>query len=83
MSAPLAALPALLVDEPALSRALGRSSAVLSVPEPARAYVVAGLSRVSTRRPIFVAVPTTGEAERLAADLVAYLGEDEVDLVPA
>ncbi|OWY63243.1 hypothetical protein B7486_54175, partial [cyanobacterium TDX16] len=83
VSAPLAALPPLLVDDPALSRALGRSSAVLSVPEPARAYVVAGLARVSSRRPIFVAVPTTGEAERLTSDLAAYLGPDEVDLVPA
>ena len=83
MSAPLAALPPLLVDEPALSRVLGRSSAVLSVPEPARAFVVAGLARVSSRRPVFVAVPTTGEAERLAADLAAYLGPEEVDLVPA
>jgi transcription-repair coupling factor (superfamily II helicase) len=83
VSAPLAALPPLLVDEPALSRALGRSSAVLSVPEPARAFVVAGLSSVSSRRPIFVAVPTTGEAERLAGDLAAYLGPDEVELVPA
>jgi transcription-repair coupling factor (superfamily II helicase) len=83
VSAPLAALPPLLVDDPALARALGRSSAVLSVPEPARAYVVAGLSRVSSRRPIFVAVPTTGEAERLTSDLAAFLGPDEVDLVPA
>ena len=50
-------LPDLLRDEPALTRVLGRSSAVLAVPEPARAVTVAGLARLSSRRPIVVAVP--------------------------
>jgi transcription-repair coupling factor (superfamily II helicase) len=76
-------LPRLLRDEPALLGVLGRSSAVLSVPEPARALVVAGLCELSTRAPIVVAVPTTGEAERLAHDTGAYLGAPAVDLFPA
>src|SRR5207244_5511253 len=35
------------------------------------------------RHPVVVAVPTTSDAERLAADLRAYLGNDEIDLFPA
>ncbi len=79
----LASLPPLLRDEPAVLQLLGRSSAVLAVPEPARAYTIAGLAEVSRRSPIVVAVPTSGDAERLARDLATYLGEDEVDLFPA
>ena len=83
MSSPLRPLPDLLHDEPALTQVLGRSSAVLAVPEPARAVVVAAVSRLSSRQPIVVAVPTSGDADRLAADLGAFLGDDEVELFPA
>jgi transcription-repair coupling factor (superfamily II helicase) len=76
-------LPPLLREEPGFASVLGRSSAVLAVPEPARALVVAGLSTLSARRPIVVATPTTGDAERLTNDLRAYLGPDAVDLFPA
>jgi len=76
-------LPPLLHDEPGLTKVLGRRNAVLAVPEPARAIVIAGLARRSDRRPLIVAVPTTGEAERLAHDLEAFLGPDEVDLFGA
>jgi transcription-repair coupling factor (superfamily II helicase) len=76
-------LPPLLREEPGLVRVLGRTSAVLAVPEPARALVVAGLSELSARTPIVVAVPTTGDAERVAHDLAAYLGRAHVDLFPA
>jgi transcription-repair coupling factor (superfamily II helicase) len=62
---------------------LGTSSAVLAVPEPARAITVAGLARLSSRRPVVVAVPTTSDAERLAHDLAAFLGDEEVELFPA
>ncbi|MCU0270247.1 MAG: transcription-repair coupling factor [Acidimicrobiales bacterium] len=83
MNPTLRHLPALLRDEPALTQVLGRSAAVLAVPEPARAITVAGLATVSSRRPIVVAVPTTADAERLAHDLAVFLGPDEVDLFPA
>jgi transcription-repair coupling factor (superfamily II helicase) len=76
-------LPPLLREEPALASVLGRSSAVLAVPEPARALVVAGLAHLSSRRPIVVALPTTGDADRLANDLRAYLGPEQVDTFPA
>ena len=79
----LAALRPLLRDEPGLASVLGRQQAVLAVPDPARALVFAGLAELSRRRPIVAAVPTTADAERLAHDLGAYLGDDAVELFPA
>ncbi|HEX8804079.1 MAG TPA: transcription-repair coupling factor [Acidimicrobiales bacterium] len=82
-SAPLNDLPVLLRDEPALAEVLGRRTATLAVPEAARALVTAGLAGLSTRRPLVLAVPTSTEAERLAHDLAAYLGDEAVELFPA
>ncbi|HUS60743.1 MAG TPA: CarD family transcriptional regulator, partial [Acidimicrobiales bacterium] len=79
----LASLPPLLRNHAALGTLAGASSALLAVPEPARAFTIAGLSQLSGRHPIVVAVATTGEAERVAHDLGAFLGEDAVDLFPA
>ncbi|MCU1484571.1 MAG: transcription-repair coupling factor [Actinomycetia bacterium] len=76
-------LPPLLRDEPAIASVLGRANAVLAVPEPARAITVAALTHLSSRSPILVAVPTTGDAERLVNDLTQFLGPDAVDLFPA
>ncbi len=76
-------LPPLLREEPGFAAVLGRSSAVLAVPEPARALAVAGLATLSARRPIIVAMPTTGDADRLANDLRVYLGAEAVDTFPA
>ncbi len=81
--AALTDLPPLLRDDPALGQVLGRSRAVLAVPEPARALTIAGLARLTTRHPIVAAVPTTADAERLFHDLAAYLGDDEVADFPA
>jgi transcription-repair coupling factor (superfamily II helicase) len=81
--APLHDLPGLLRDEPALAQVLGRASATLAVAESARAIVTAGLAGLTSRRPIVLAVPTSTEAERLAHDLAAYLGDDAVELFPA
>jgi transcription-repair coupling factor (superfamily II helicase) len=76
-------LPKLLRDDPAVLRVLGRSNAVLSVPEHGRSYVVAGLVAATSRRPYLVAVPTTAEAERLSRDLRTWLGDEAVELFPA
>jgi transcription-repair coupling factor (superfamily II helicase) len=58
-------------------------SVVVAVPEPARAFAVAGVAEASRRRPTVVAVPTYAEAERLAHDLRAFLGSEVVDVCPA
>jgi len=76
-------LPVLLRDEPALLQVLGRSTAVLAVPEPARPLTLAGIATIGSRRPILVAVPTTAEAERLVNDLTTFLGPGAAELFPA
>ncbi|MDP1820079.1 MAG: transcription-repair coupling factor [Acidimicrobiales bacterium] len=76
-------LPPLLREEPGFASVLGRSSAVLAVPEPARALAIAGLSTLSSRCPLVVATPTTGDADRLANDVRTFLGPDAVDTFPA
>ncbi|MDQ1373409.1 MAG: hypothetical protein QOJ09_747, partial [Actinomycetota bacterium] len=76
-------LPPLLRDDPILAGLAGATSAVLAVPEPARAFTVAGLAHLSGRHPIIVATPTATDAERVAHDLRAFLGNDEVDVFPA
>jgi transcription-repair coupling factor (superfamily II helicase) len=79
----LRALPPLLRDDPAVPSLLGSDAAVLAVPEPARAFALAGLVTLSSKRPFVVAVPTTTDAERLAHDLRAFLGAETVDVFPA
>jgi len=65
-------------------RAVIDRAPVVAVPEPARALYLAALTRVTTRRPILVTVPTAAEAERVAHDLTRYLGRDAgVELFPA
>ena len=44
---------------------------------------IAALVTESERQPVLVAVPTTSDAERLAADLRLYLGADDVLVFPA
>ena len=62
---------------------VGRATATVAVAEPARAFVVAGLADLLDRHPVVVATPTAVDAERLAHDLGAYLGEAEVEVFPA
>ena len=79
----LSLVPARLREDPSVRQVLGRHSAVLSVPEAARAVTIAGLARATMRRQILVAVPTAADSEWLANDLSIWLGADEVDLYPA
>ena len=55
----------------------------MAVPEPARAFAVAGVAEAAGRRPTLVAVPTNAEAERLAHDLAAFVGPEQVEVCPA
>ncbi|GAC1312319.1 MAG: transcription-repair coupling factor [Acidimicrobiales bacterium] len=75
----LGSLPPLLAGDTAVTRLAGSSTAVLAVPDSARAFVLAGLVRLSSRRPFVVAVPTTADAERLAADLTTMLSAVDDD----
>jgi transcription-repair coupling factor (superfamily II helicase) len=79
----LAPLLPLLRSDETFSSLRGLRSAVVAVPEPARAFAVAGVAEAAGRHPTVVAVPTNVEAERLAHDLAAFLGSDEVDICPA
>ena len=79
----LRSLPSLLRADPTLTAVAGRRTAVLAVPQPARAFTVAGLAQLSDRHPLVVALPTATDAERLAADVRAFLGDDSVDTFPA
>ncbi|MDQ6927666.1 MAG: DEAD/DEAH box helicase, partial [Actinomycetota bacterium] len=76
-------LPALVRRHPSLAGLAGGSSTVVAVPEPAQAFTIAGLAGLTGRHPLVVAVPTTTDAERLAHDLRAFLGEEAVDVFPA
>ena len=73
----------ILDPDPGMVDVLGARSASLVVPEPARALTVSRLVHSADRRPLLVAVPTSSEAERLAADLVTWLGSENVELFPA
>ncbi|HZU71442.1 MAG TPA: transcription-repair coupling factor [Acidimicrobiales bacterium] len=79
----LTSLAPLLRQDPALAAVVGRSSATLAVPEPARALAVAALGQLSQRRPLLVVVPSHGDAERLVHDIGAFMGPDQVEAFPA
>jgi len=80
----LRALPPLLRTHPALaSLAAGSPGEAVGLPEPVRAFALAGLATLSSRHPVVVAVPTSADATHLVADLRAFLGPDAVDVFPA
>ncbi|MEY2399312.1 MAG: hypothetical protein QOJ00_2486 [Actinomycetota bacterium] len=80
---PLADLPKLLRNEPALTALLGTGAAHVAVPEAARALFVAGVASLSDRHPLLVATPTASDAQHIAADLRVFMGADDVDTFPA
>jgi transcription-repair coupling factor (superfamily II helicase) len=77
-TAPLGALPALLRDEPGLTRALGEPDARLAVVEVARPISIAALATLSSRRPLVVSCPTGTMAGQLADDLAQFLPPGDV-----
>jgi len=78
----LRSLSALLRNEPAMARVIGASSATLAVSTPAQAFTLAGVIRLSSRRPVLVITPTGTAAEQLAHDLDVFSPEG-VRLFPA
>ena len=79
----MTALPQLLRRDETIAELAGAATALLAVPDPARAFVIAGLAHLSGRHPFLVVTPTSADADRIAHDLRAFLGDDEVDLFPA
>ena len=79
LDGPLAALPAALRHEPALTRVIGRPDATLAVAGPAQAIVIAGLARLSQRRPLLVVTATVADADRLADDLSCFVRSEAGD----
>ncbi len=82
-SATLAPLLPLLRSDDTFTGLRGLRAGVVAVPEPARAFAVAGVAEAAGRSPILVAVPTNAEADRLAHDLVAFMGPEQVEVCPA
>ncbi|HYN34472.1 MAG TPA: hypothetical protein VES40_17745, partial [Ilumatobacteraceae bacterium] len=80
--APLGTLPALLRDEPGLTRALGDPTARLAVVEVARPISIAALATLSSRRPLVVSCPTGTMAGQLADDIAQFLPPGEVVYFP-
>ncbi|HLH46747.1 MAG TPA: DEAD/DEAH box helicase, partial [Acidimicrobiales bacterium] len=74
----LAPLAAALRHEGTVARVLGPAVATLAVAGPAQPFVLAGLLRLSERRPALLVTPTELDAERLAGDLACFVaGPDE------
>ena len=81
--APLASLLRTLRSDETFHDLAGLRSAVVAVPEAARAWAVAGMVEASGRRPTLVATPTGADAQRLADDLSSLLGPEAVEVFPA
>jgi transcription-repair coupling factor (superfamily II helicase) len=79
----LGALLPLLRNDDTFADLTGLRAAVVSVPEAGRAFALAGMAASSGRHPTIVATATVNDAERLAHDLTAFLGPDEVEVCPA
>ena len=72
-AAPLAPLTGALRNEPSLTRVIGVPDATLAVAGAAQAFTVAGIARLSDRRPLLVVTATEADAERFAADLGCFM----------
>jgi transcription-repair coupling factor (superfamily II helicase) len=75
----LQSLPALLRNEAAMTRVVGVRGATLAVATLAQAFVLSGLLRLGTRRPVLVVTPTGQAASQLAHDLEVFAAHTERD----
>ena len=82
-SRPLAALVARANRDPALAAWVAGAERLVAVAEPAQPFVLAALAELSSARPVVVAVEGASAAERLARELAAWLGEENVVVFPA
>ena len=71
-----------------MTSVVGSRGATLAVTTPAQAFVLAGLLRLGTRRPVLVVTPTGAAASQLAHDLEVFAepdatGSPSVEVFPA
>ena len=71
-----------------MTEVVGVHGATLAVSGPAQAFVLAGLLRLGSRRPVLVVTPTGAAAEQLAHDLGAFAsgpdgGPADIEVFPA
>jgi len=66
-----------------MTRVVGAPSATLAVATPAQAFVLAGMVRLGSRRPVLVVTATAAAADQTAHDLGEFLGHDRVAVFPA
>jgi transcription-repair coupling factor (superfamily II helicase) len=62
-----------------MTSVVGVRGATLAVATPAQAFVLAGLLRLGTRRPVLVVTPTAQAASQLAHDLEVFAAHDGRD----
>ena len=79
----LSSLPGLLAGEAAVAELLGSDGAIVAVPEAARALALAALCELGSAPVTLVVTPTAREAEQLCHDLAAFVGNEQVELLPA
>ena len=75
----LRSLPALLRNEPAMTQVVGVRGATLAVSTPAQAFVLAGLIRLGSRRPVLIVTPTAVAASQMAHDLAVFASDASSD----
>ncbi len=63
-----------------MTRVVGAQSATLAVSTPAQAFVLAGLVRLGSRRPVLVVTPTGHTADQLAHDLEVFSDDSNGEL---
>ncbi len=67
-----------------MAQVVGAPTATLAAATPAQAFVLAGLVRLGSRRPLLVVTPTGATADQLAHDLGVFVGgAGTVDVFPA
>lgn len=80
---PLAQLLPAVAAIPAVRSSLGKARSEIAVSERAQTPVIAAVAEASGRRPLVVCTLTEVVAERLSADLQAWLGEGKTEHLPA
>jgi transcription-repair coupling factor (superfamily II helicase) len=80
---PLAHLLRLANRDPSLAALIAGAERTVAIAEPGQAFAVAAVAELGGRRPLVVAVPTATAAARLAHEVGAWLGPDQVAFFPA